>query len=350
MTDKKESKHSKRNSRGKHKSKLVCQVSGKVDDEDGDRVCFHKTRRGSHEVLKYYVDKCMHMQMINGKYKVIKHDEYYISDWHKCLTQSFHAPKIPEGSGHEYHIMIQCPGGGVREQNGRVKPISCVYALLLSNYTQFLSLKTRTKAENVIKKHLHKIGYLVYCPRSGCVAAEKGTKLDKHISQFDPSIWTCQERDIKERPCGADFCINCGMYPYHYGTGCDIAAKIRGYANNLRSTNKETVESAIAILRDTQLCPKCATAIYKMIGCDHITCSECMTHFCWKCIKTLDKKNVYGDHIVYYHMDWVCKDRIKFKGTDEEFFSKCKVQNLTKLYGDTISKEHITLIMKPIDS
>jgi hypothetical protein len=30
-------------------------------------------------------------------------------------------------------------------------------------------------------------------------------------------------------------------------------------------------------------CPKCGVDIQKLVGCDHITCTSCGEHWCWRC-------------------------------------------------------------------
>ncbi|KAF7320224.1 KH domain protein [Mycena kentingensis (nom. inval.)] len=43
----------------------------------------------------------------------------------------------------------------------------------------------------------------------------------------------------------------------------------------------------------TTACPGCCLTIEKSIGCNHMTCSRCTTHFCYLCGKKLDHKNPY---------------------------------------------------------
>lgn len=45
--------------------------------------------------------------------------------------------------------------------------------------------------------------------------------------------------------------------------------------------NKDDIESAKAILKETKSCPKCAVRVYKIDGCDQMYCTQCHTAFSW---------------------------------------------------------------------
>jgi hypothetical protein len=45
---------------------------------------------------------------------------------------------------------------------------------------------------------------------------------------------------------------------------------------------KDDVETANLLSSDTKGCPKCATLIYKISGCDQMWCTQCHTAFSWK--------------------------------------------------------------------
>lgn len=46
--------------------------------------------------------------------------------------------------------------------------------------------------------------------------------------------------------------------------------------------NKDDLETAKLLDKDTKPCPKCATGIYKIDGCDQMWCTQCHTAFSWK--------------------------------------------------------------------
>lgn len=46
--------------------------------------------------------------------------------------------------------------------------------------------------------------------------------------------------------------------------------------------NPESIESAKMITRETRPCPKCASMIFKIEGCDQMWCTQCSTTFSWR--------------------------------------------------------------------
>ena len=46
--------------------------------------------------------------------------------------------------------------------------------------------------------------------------------------------------------------------------------------------DKDIVATVAAIKKDCKNCPKCATSIYKIEGCDQMWCTSCHTTFSWK--------------------------------------------------------------------
>lgn len=43
----------------------------------------------------------------------------------------------------------------------------------------------------------------------------------------------------------------------------------------------------------TQSCPNCPSKVEKSMGCNHMTCSHCMTHFCYLCGTRLNPAQPY---------------------------------------------------------
>jgi len=46
--------------------------------------------------------------------------------------------------------------------------------------------------------------------------------------------------------------------------------------------NPEVIESVKLLQKDSKPCPKCASQIYRIAGCDHMWCTNCHTGFNWK--------------------------------------------------------------------
>lgn len=58
--------------------------------------------------------------------------------------------------------------------------------------------------------------------------------------------------------------------------------------------NQEEEASITFIQRNTTRCPKCSTPVEKSEACNHITCAQCQSHFCYLCSASLDPSHPYG--------------------------------------------------------
>mmetsp|Transcript_80244 Transcript_80244/g.227229 ORF Transcript_80244/g.227229 Transcript_80244/m.227229 type:complete len:680 (-) Transcript_80244:79-2118(-) len=68
-----------------------------------------------------------------------------------------------------------------------------------------------------------------------------------------------------------------------------------GLEERLRSQRRlEELLSLRALARDSQNCPSCHAIIQRSEGCNHMICSNCRTHFCYRCGKTLDPVTPYS--------------------------------------------------------
>ena len=55
--------------------------------------------------------------------------------------------------------------------------------------------------------------------------------------------------------------------------------------------NPDTLASLIAILSDSRACPRCGVSIHKTLGCDHMFCTHCRTHWHWETRKILKESS-----------------------------------------------------------
>jgi len=49
-----------------------------------------------------------------------------------------------------------------------------------------------------------------------------------------------------------------------------------------------------AIKQDSQRCPKCSVRIMRSQGCNHMRCTHCDTHFCYRCGRAIPADNPYS--------------------------------------------------------
>ncbi|XP_063692986.1 LOW QUALITY PROTEIN: E3 ubiquitin-protein ligase ariadne-1-like [Bolinopsis microptera] len=79
--------------------------------------------------------------------------------------------------------------------------------------------------------------------------------------------------------CGMEWCFGCGEPDHLPLESCQILKKWKQKAIDESETNKWLVIN-------TKECPKCAAAIEKLGGCNHMTCNNrnCSFEFCWICL------------------------------------------------------------------
>ena len=96
-----------------------------------------------------------------------------------------------------------------------------------------------------------------------------------------------QERSAFVRACPQEDCRGflstqwkCGICQKWTCPDCHI---IKGYTRDEPHTcNADDVATAALLATDTKPCPKCATGIFKIDGCDQMWCTQCHTAFSWR--------------------------------------------------------------------
>jgi len=91
--------------------------------------------------------------------------------------------------------------------------------------------------------------------------------------------------------CQKEWCVTCKV-EWHRGLRCTEYQKTKRKKLVLdRVRIKEAIKKF-----GFKNCPKCNNLIEKISGCNHMTCyPPCKTHFCWRCLATLDPNNL-EDH------------------------------------------------------
>ena len=81
---------------------------------------------------------------------------------------------------------------------------------------------------------------------------------------------------------------------------CHDCHEIKGLQKNIEHTCKpENVETAKLLAKDTKPCPKCATPIFKISGCDQIWCTQCHIAFSWN-TGLIEKGIIHNPHYYEY--------------------------------------------------
>lgn len=65
---------------------------------------------------------------------------------------------------------------------------------------------------------------------------------------------------------------------------------VKENTDDMHVCDKNILETLKSLDKETKKCPKCATRIFKIKGCDHMNCTNCNTHFSWK----TGKQSVYN--------------------------------------------------------
>lgn len=76
---------------------------------------------------------------------------------------------------------------------------------------------------------------------------------------------------------------------------CNVCSKCHEIKKDEHECKKENVETAELLNKDTKPCPKCATMIFKIEGCDQMFCTQCHTAFSWKTSK-IETKIIHNPH------------------------------------------------------
>jgi hypothetical protein len=81
---------------------------------------------------------------------------------------------------------------------------------------------------------------------------------------------------------------------------CPTCHEVKGIDRNVKHTcNPENVATAELLAQDTRHCPKCATPIFKIDGCDQMWCTQCQTGFSWRTGKI--ENNLHNPH----YFEWL---------------------------------------------
>ncbi|XP_071951039.1 uncharacterized protein [Antedon mediterranea] len=129
------------------------------------------------------------------------------------------------------------------------------------------------------------------CPRCNHLTSlQKGAK-----SKSENVPITCEE-------CSLNWCFPCHA-PWHEGLTCK---EWRRGDRMLKQWAKEWSFGQ----QNAHRCPKCKVLIQRVTGCDHMTCSNCNTEFCYQCGERFRGMKFFGDHYSRYSV-FGCKYRFK---------------------------------------
>jgi hypothetical protein len=96
-----------------------------------------------------------------------------------------------------------------------------------------------------------------------------------------------KERRVFTRACPAQNCKGflstawkCGLCEVHVCSKCHEIKEENGQDAHICDPNN--IATAEMLARDSKPCPKCASVIFKIDGCDQMFCTQCHTAFSWR--------------------------------------------------------------------
>ena len=160
------------------------------------------------------------------------------------------------------------------------------------------------------KKRMEADKSTVYCPRTWCQGPAKSTKyppipadLTAYIDEVsedegdsgNPELPTTN-KDNKIPPDPSDRLVVCEKCDLAFCKVCYMGWHgpfARCFPRDPNELSAEEKASYDYIRMNTSPCPYCNAPVQKTMGCNHMNCFQCRTHFCYLCGSWLDAGNPY---------------------------------------------------------
>ncbi|KAF5894904.1 E3 ubiquitin-protein ligase, partial [Clarias magur] len=151
-------------------------------------------------------------------------------------------------------------------------------------------------AESVVLAHLASEHVAKYKYFLELGRLDSGTKTCPKCSLFTSLKGRGQPVQSKDEPkfkiqcskCDLVWCFRCHA-PWHEGLKCREFKKGDKLLRNWASVIEHGQ-------RNAQKCPRCKVHIQRVDGCDHMTCTQCNTNFCYRCGERYRQLRFFGDH------------------------------------------------------
>lgn len=139
---------------------------------------------------------------------------------------------------------------------------------------------------------------VIHCPRANCdhlwvmSVGERGRKsADEPRGWWNPRSWTIGRyvglyeapkdgsRDVRQvhcPKCSVDYCLLCGRQWQEATTGSHAGKSCAEFSSTAERDTANTWAGAKG-------CPGCGVRIIRSWGCNHMTCTQCGSEWCWIC-------------------------------------------------------------------
>jgi hypothetical protein len=146
-------------------------------------------------------------------------------------------------------------------------------------------------------------------------------------------------------PCPADQCRGfvtrkenkCGVCEQQVCGKCLTVMNSESETETPHECQETDVQSAELILKSSKPCPKCATRIHKIDGCDQMWCTQCNTPFSWQSGREIVGHVIHNPH--YY--EWMRNRNPQEEGVDRFQMNNC--EGMPELY--TLMR-HVDLVFR----
>jgi len=153
------------------------------------------------------------------------------------------------------------------------------------------------------KKRLEANKNTIYCPRQWCQGAARNKKHPKPVDPMNDTFEDSDSEEEQSRPddletlpmaerlcvcedCSFAFCCVCRK-----GWHGELA---RCSPRRQKEVSEEEAASAAYLEKYSTPCPTCNARAQKTLGCNHMICFNCKTHFCYLCSSYLLADNPYS--------------------------------------------------------
>ncbi|GFF35797.1 E3 ubiquitin-protein ligase itt1 [Aspergillus udagawae] len=155
------------------------------------------------------------------------------------------------------------------------------------------------------KKKLESDKSTVYCPRQWCQGAARSKKHPKPLDPMSDDVDSSDEEegvafdpngDEAQLPPMADRVAICEDCNYAF---CSVCKKgwhgelVRCFPRREAELSAEEKATEEYLRLYTSPCPTCDAPCQKRMGCNHMICFKCSTHFCYLCSSWLPEDNPY---------------------------------------------------------